>query len=118
MAAPIKNVKREKYIKIRVTEAEKLYFQNLIEGTVYNNMSEMIRDITLNGHYKILTVDNNLKQEYAVLISQCKRIGNNFNTFLKLLHQKKLNYFTHGDIEILTKNISEINKFFKKIDLK
>lgn len=112
---PKKENKKDAFLKIRVTTQEREAIDRLLEASIYTSKSEMIRDITLKGVYKVIQIDPELREEKSVLITKCKFIGNNFNQLLKQLHQKKLHYFTEKDIEELKKHLSTISNFFQEI---
>jgi len=101
-----------------LNDVEKAKFKELLANSVYRNQSEMIRDIILNNRYKVVSVDQNMVQEKAIIVTQIKKIGTNFNSLLRLLHTKKLNYFTQNDIKQLRESLISLNEFFKSNSFK
>lgn len=115
MGRPEKEIKRDTYVKIYLTQKEKDNLKNQCKSSAYPNLNEMLRDKIFNSRYKVVTLDANLARETAILITESKRIGNNFTQLLKLLHSKKLNYFTKEDVESIKINLNSISKHFKKM---
>jgi hypothetical protein len=76
----------------------------------------MMRDILLKKQFKVLTLDNELKEERNKIIEECRRIGNNFNQLIKLFNQKKLNYFTENDVQRIHLNVEMIKDLYLLIE--
>lgn len=113
---PKKENKRDKEVKIYLTIEEKERLKTLLEESSYRTYSEMLRDILLNNSYEVVHIDPNLIREKAIIITEIKRIGNNFSQLLKLLHSKKLNYFTTKDVNMIKEHLEKLTSFFNKID--
>lgn len=107
--------KRNKHLKVYLNSKEKEELEKLLSKSIYNNSSEMIRDVVFNKRFKVISIDEKSNQEKAILITQIKRLGVNFNTLIKMLNSKKLNYFTNDDIKIIKKELINIGEFLKKI---
>lgn len=113
---PNKEIKRTKEKRVLFTEDEFEQLNNMLKDSIYYSMNEMIRDILLKKQYKVVTLDNELKQERNIIIGECRRVGNNFNQLIKNFNQKKLDYFTDKDIHFLKINIEQIKMLFGKIE--
>lgn len=113
---PNKEIKRTKEKRVLFTEHEFEQLNNMLKDSIYYSMNEMIRDILLKKQYKVVTLDNELKQERNIIIGECRRVGNNFNQLIKNFNQKKLDYFTDKDIHFLKINIEQIKMLFGKIE--
>lgn len=113
---PNKEIKRTKEKRVLFTEDEFEQLNNMLKESIYYSMNEMIRDILLKKQYKVVTLDNELKQERNIIIGECRRVGNNFNQLIKNFNQKKLDYFTDKDIHFLKINIEQIKMLFGKIE--
>jgi len=113
---PYKEIKRTKEKRVLFTEDEFEQLNNIFKDSIYYSMNEMIRDILLKKQYKVVTLDNELRQERNIIIGECRRIGNNFNQLIKNFNQKKLDYFTEKDIHFLKINIGQIKMLYVKIE--
>lgn len=113
---PNKEIKRTKEKRVLFTEDEFEQLHKMLNDSIYHSMNEMIRDILLKKQYKVVTLDNELKQERNIIIGECRRVGNNFNQLIKNFNQKKLDYFTDKDIHFLKINIEQIKMLFGKIE--
>ena len=51
-------------------------------------MNEMIRCVLLKKQYKVVTLDNELREERNIIIGEYRRIGINFNDLFKYYSQK------------------------------
>lgn len=112
---PVLDDKRDRCIRIYVNSEEKDQFENLLKASMHNKMGVMLREIILQKDYKVIHIDPDLVQERAILITQCKKIGVNFNEFMKMMHSKKLSYFTNSDIIAVKKELQNISVLFQKI---
>jgi hypothetical protein len=113
---PNKEIKRTKEKRVLFTEDEFEQLNNMFKDSIYYSMNEMIRDILLKKQYKVVTLDNELRQERNFIIGECRRIGNNFNQLIKNFNQKKLDYFTEKDIHFIKLNIEQIKMLYSKIE--
>ena len=116
MGAPLKEIKREDYIRVKLTAEEKEGLIDMVKASNYKNISSLVRDVTLKGQYKVVTIDKNLINRNDLLLQQTRNIGNNFNQLLKLLNSKKINYFTKNDIEIIKLNLFDIKSSYNNIE--
>lgn len=107
--------KRTFRYEIKLNKEEYDAFNLKLEQSIYKKMPQMIRSIVINNEYKMITVDKNLTQEKAVLITEIKKIGSNFNQLVKLLNTKKLNYFTQNDILNIKTALTSIKLFYESI---
>lgn len=110
-------IKRKKRKEIMFSDKEYFKLNKMFIESSYKNMNEMIRDIILKERYQIITLDKELLVERDILIEEVRRIGNNFNQLMKLLHQKKLDYFTKEDINCLVNNINNIKNIYNRIEI-
>lgn len=113
---PNKEIKRNKEKRVLFTEDEFEQLNNMLKDSIYYSMNEMIRDILLKKQYKVVTLDNELRQERNLIIEECRRIGNNFNQLIKIFNQKKLDYFTEKDIHFIIINIEQIKILYSRIE--
>lgn len=113
---PDLEIKRDKTKLVLFTSAEFEKMNMLFSESSYQNVNDMIRDVLLNGNYKVITLDQDLKVEMTYLVEQTRRIGNNFNQLIKQFNQKKLNYFTEDDIKKLISNTDDIKELYIKIE--
>lgn len=113
---PTVEKKRTTQIKFHLNEEEYAYFLKKYKDSIYSNRAEMLRDIFLNNTYRTITVDNKLQSEYDLLIHQSKKIGNNINQLVKLLHSKKLNYISETDFKVVKDHIIICSNMLKKIE--
>lgn len=113
---PITEIKRDKEKRILFTECEFEQLNKLYKESTYVKMNDMIRDILLKNEYKVITIDQDLLNHKNLLLEECRRIGNNFNQMIKLFNQKKLDYFTHDEIQKMLFNVQEIQKIYSKIE--
>lgn len=116
MGAPLKKIKRNDKLVVQLYPSEKKKIIDIVEKSAYNNTSDFVRDVTLNGIYKVVTIDNDLINRNDLLLQQVRNIGNNFNQLLKNIHSKKLSYFTQEDIKNVTENLNEIKDIYTKIE--
>lgn len=113
---PEKENKREKSKILYFTNSEFEELNSMFKDSIYQNMNEMMRDILLKKQFKVLTLDNELKEERNKIIEECRRIGNNFNQLIKLFNQKKLNYFTENDVQRIHSNVEMIKDLYLLIE--
>ncbi|BDB56080.1 plasmid mobilization protein [Flavobacterium ammonificans] len=113
---PNKEIKRTKEKRVLFTEDEFEQLNKMFKDSIYHSVNEMIRDILLKKEYKVVTLDNELREERNIIIGECRRVGNNFNQLIKNFNQKKLDYFTDKDIHFLKINIEQIKMLFGKIE--
>lgn len=113
---PNKEIKRTKEKRVLFTEDEFEQLNIIFKDSIYYSMNEMIRDVLLKKQYKVVTLDNKMRQERNIIIGECRRIGNNFNQLIKNFNQKKLDYFTEKDIHFLKINIEQIKMLYEKIE--
>ena len=113
---PKKEIKRTKEKRVLFTEDEFEQLNKMFKDSIYHSVNEMIRDILLKKKYKVVTLDNELREERNIIIGECRRIGNNFNQLIKYFNQKKLDYFTEKDILFIKINIERIKMLYVKIE--
>lgn len=113
---PEKENKREKSKILYFTNSEFEELNSMFKDSIYQNMNEMMRDILLKKQFKVLTLDNELKEERNKIIEECRRIGNNFNQLIKLFNQKKLYYFTENDVQRIHSNVEMIKDLYLLIE--
>lgn len=113
---PNKEIKRTKEKRILFTEDEFEQLNKMFKDSIYHSVNDMIRDILLKKKYKVVTLDNELREERNIIIGECRRIGNNFNQLIKYFNQKKLDYFTEKDILFIKINIEQIKMLYVKIE--
>ena len=92
-----KNVKRDKWMHLRLTEKECQQLQRRFKQTTYRKMSDFARQILLEKPVVIKVRNASLDDFMAVMIllrSELNAIGNNYNQVVKKLHA--LQYF--GDL--------------------
>jgi len=116
MAAPIKEIKREEVIKVKLYPDEKEQLKTMLAGSSHPNMSIMVREILFKGEIKVVSIDNDLVNRNGLLLQQVRNIGKNFNQLIKLLHSKKLNYFTTKDVNTIGDDIKEIKSVYTSIE--
>jgi len=116
MAAPIKEVKRNEEVKVKLYPKEKEDLIKIFDNSAHANMSEMVRHVLFKKKIRVVSIDNELINRNALLIQQTRNIGKNFNQLLKLLHSKKLNYFTTSDVNNIVKNLEDIKKTYNAIE--
>lgn len=116
MAAPTKEIKRDDNIQVKLYSKEKEDLKKMLSGTIHSNMSEMVRSVLFKGELKVVTVDRELENRNALLLQQARNIGNNFNQFIRLLHSKKLNYFTTSDVNNIRSSLEEIVSIYSSIE--
>lgn len=113
---PNKEIKRTKEKRVLFTEDEFEQLNKMFKDSIYHSVNEMIRDILLKKEYKVVTLDNELREERNIIIGECRRVGNNFNQLIKNFNQKKLDYFTEKDILLIKINIEQIKMLYVKIE--
>lgn len=109
------NRARSTSIKIRMLPSEKELIEDALKASSYNYFTDMILDVMINKRYEVISLDPNLQREYMQIITELKRIGNNFNQLNKQIHSKKLNYFTEEDVKNISNTLKEISDFYKEI---
>jgi len=116
MAAPIKEIRREEVMKVKLYPDEKEQLKTMLAGSSHPNMSTMVREILFKGEIKVVSIDNDLINRNGLLLQQVRNIGKNFNQLIKLLHSKKLNYFTTKDVNNIGEDIKEIKAIYASIE--
>lgn len=117
MGAPLKKIKRNEVLYVQVYPDEKRDIKRISDNSIYQNVSEFVRDVTINGKFKVISIDQDLVNRNDLLLQQVRNVGNNFNQLLKLLHSKKLDYFTKDDVKLITNNLSDIKDIYNNIEL-
>lgn len=107
--------KRNIKVDFKINENEERILEDLLSKGIYKNRSRLLRDLIFKNELKVVSLDQDLIRERGILISQSKRIGSNFNQFTKMLHSKKLDYFTKAEIERTLLLLDEIKELYQKI---
>ena len=111
----IKKGDKTKTILFRISTEEKKILNDLLAKSIHKKLSPLLRDLIFKSQVKMLSTDENLIREQGILISQSKKIGANFNQLVKLIHSKKLNYFTQDDIKNTLDLLKQIKNLYLKI---
>lgn len=107
--------KKSEIIKVRVTKKEKKKVEKLLKKSNYRSISHMVREIVLEGRYKIVELDPEGSRKKMLLVSQAKAIGINFNQVVKMLNSKNTSYFTKNEKEKLLNQVDIIQQILLKI---
>ena len=111
-----KKKRDKKVLYVRVSIDEMNVVKEKVANSIYNNSSDFVRDVILNNEYKVVTIDQELLNRNDLLLQKTRKIGNNFNQLLTLLHSKKLTYLTNEDLHILLKNLNDIKDLYTNIE--
>ena len=112
---PKLEIKKDFLIGCKVTKEEKEKFLDLFNESNYNNMSSMFKDILINRQFKVITTDKEMYLIRKNILTEVKRIGNNFNQLIKSFNQKKTDNFTKEEIQTLLFQMKEIEKIYSQI---
>lgn len=107
--------KKTEIIKVRVTKKEKKKVEKLLKKSNYRSISHMVREIVLEGRYKIVELDPEGSTKKMLLVSQAKAIGINFNQVVKMLNSKNTSYFSKSEKQKLLNQVDLIQQILLKI---